>query len=139
MSKDIVTVNEDCTVADVAELLERRRIKRVPVMRDGKVVGVVSRANLLRAIVTLAPGQPDQPAPFGGDDARLRAEIVLAMKGQRWAVAPENVIVKDGTVHLWGVIMSEEERQAARVAAENVPGVKKVVLHLEFPVVMPAA
>lgn len=136
MSTEVVTVDENCTVAELAELLERRRIKRVPVMRDGKVVGLISRANLLRAIVTLAP---EPPAPVDHNDAWIRNAIVLAMKGQRWAVAPENVIVKEGVVHLWGVVMSEEERQAARIAAENVEGVKKVVSHLEFPVVMPAA
>ncbi|MFM0326514.1 CBS domain-containing protein [Caballeronia glebae] len=136
MSTEVVTVKEDCTVAELAELLERRRIKRVPVMRDGKVVGLISRANLLRAIVTLAP---EQPAPIDHNDSWIRNAIVQAMKGERWAVASENVIVKEGIVHLWGVVMSEEERQAARVAAENVEGVKKVVSHLEFPVVMPAA
>ncbi|SAK87038.1 HPP family protein [Caballeronia calidae] len=136
MSTDVVTVSEDRPVAEIAELLERRRIKRVPVVRDEKVVGLVSRANVLRALVALAP---EQPAPIDRDDASIRHAIVLAMKGQRWAIAPENVIVKEGVVHLWGIIMSEEERQAARVAAENVQGVKKIVLHLEYPVVMPAA
>ncbi|BCQ28950.1 CBS domain-containing protein (plasmid) [Caballeronia sp. NK8] len=136
MSTEVVTVNEDCTVSALAELLEGRRIKRVLVVRDGKVVGIISRANLLRAIVTLTP---EQPAPVDHNDAWIRNEIVRAMKGERWAVAPENVIVKEGVVHLWGVVMSEKERQAARVAAENVEGVREVVSHLEFPVVMPAA
>ena len=126
MSTDVVTITEDCTVAEIAELLEGRRIKRVPVVRDGKLVGVVSRANLIRALVTVVP---KRPAPTEGDDAGLREAILLAMTGHRWALPPENVIVKDATAHLWATARSDEEQKAIRVAAECVPGVKEVVMH----------
>ena len=129
MNTDVATVTESCPVADIAELLERRRIKRVPVMRDGKVVGVVSRANLIRALVTMAP---DAPVAESGDHA-IRADVLAAMQGHPWALAAENVIVENGTVHLWGPVISSEEGNALRVAAENVPGVKDVVTHFGMP------
>jgi CBS domain-containing protein len=130
MSTEVVTITEACPVAEIAELLEGRRIKRVPVVRDGKLVGVVSRANLIRALVTVVP----KPTLTEGDDAGLREAILLAMTGQRWALPRENVIVKDATAHLWAAARSDEERRAIRVAAETVPGVKEVVMHTEPPV-----
>jgi osmotically-inducible protein OsmY len=111
-------------------LLDARRIKRVPVVRDGKLVGVVSRANLIRALVTVVP---KQPAVTDGDDAGLRDAILLAMTGHRWALPRENVIVKDATAHLFAAARSDEEQRAIRVAAETVPGLKEVVMHTEPP------
>ena len=130
MSTDVTTVSESCPVADIADLLERRRIKRVPVMRDGKVVGVVSRANLIRALVTMAPELP--AAAESGDNA-IREDVLSAMEGHPWALARENVIVENGTVHLWGPVIGAEESNALRVAAENVRGVKDVVTHFGMP------
>jgi CBS domain-containing protein len=135
MSTDISTVTETCPVADIAGLLERRRIKRVPVMRDGKVVGIVSRANLIRALVTLAPAV--SPVAESGDNA-IREAVIAAMQGQPWALARENVTVEDGTVHLWGPLVSAEEGNAIRVAAENASGVKKVVTHFGRPPAVPS-
>lgn len=136
MSTDVITVDENCPVARIAELLEHRRIKRVPVMRDGKMVGVVSRANLLRALVTLAPAAPTAAS---SDDRAIHAGIMQAMKGERWALPAASVIVGKGTVHLWGIVMSDAEARALRVAAENVAGVTEVVSHLELPSMLPAA
>lgn len=130
MSTDVATVTEACPIADIAELLERRRIKRVPVMRDGKVVGVVSRANLIRALVTMAP---ELPVANDIKDHSIREAVTAAMEGQPWALARENVIVESGTVHLWGQIVSAEEGNAIRVAAENAPGVKAVITHFGLP------
>lgn len=130
MSTDVTTVTESCPVADIAELLERRRIKRVPVIRDGKVVGVVSRSNLIRALVTMAP---DVPAAAENGDNAIREDVIAAMAGHPWALARENVIVENGTVHLWGPVVGAEEGNAIRVAAENVPGVKDVVSHFGIP------
>jgi CBS domain-containing protein len=126
MTTDVTTITESCPVGDIAELLERRRIKRVPVMRDGKVVGVVSRSNLIRALVTMAPEVPT--AAENGDHA-IREDVLAAMAGQPWAIARENVIVENGIVHLWGPIVGAEEGNAIRVAAENAPGVKNVIAH----------
>lgn len=130
MTTDIATVTESCPVADIAELLERRRIKRVPVMRDGKVVGIVSRSNLIRALVTMAP---EVPATVESGDNAIREDVLAAMEGLPWALARENVIVESGTVHLWGPIIGAQESNAVRVAAENVPGVKDVVTHFGLP------
>ena len=130
MTTDVATVTETCPVADIADLLERRRIKRVPVMRDGKVVGVVSRANLIRALVTMAP---EVPVVGESGDHAIRKDVLAAMEGHPWALAPENVIVENGTVHLWGSVVSPEAGNALRVAAENAPGVKDVMTHFGRP------
>jgi len=130
MTTNVVTVDEACTVAEIAELLDEQRIKRVPVVRDGKLVGVVSRANLIRALVTVVPKEPDLT---DGQDAGLRDAVLQAMAGHRWGLPRENVMVKDATVHVWAAATSDEERRAIRVAAETVPGVKEVVMHTEAP------
>jgi len=119
------TVDEDDSLETVVELMERQRIKRLPVMRDGKMVGIVSRANLMHAVVSLDRGRQ---APAGGDTA-IRERILAALGKQRWA-SPINVVVKGGVAELWGTIMDERERAAYVVAAENVPGVAKVHDHL---------
>jgi len=125
MTRDPVTVAEDDTLETVVELMERRRIKRLPVLRDGKMVGIVSRANLMHALVSLAR---NSEAPAGGDLA-IRREILVAFARQPWA--PQvNVVVKDAVAELWGTITDERERQACIVTAENVAGVRKVHDHL---------
>jgi len=135
MTTDVSSVAETCPIADIAELLERRRIKRVPVMRDGKVVGIVSRANLIRALVTIAP--ETAAAAESGDNA-IREDVLAAMQGQPWALARENVTVENGTVHLWGPLIGAEEGNAIRVAAENAPGVKDVITHFGRPPSVPS-
>ncbi|SDH30952.1 CBS domain-containing protein [Paraburkholderia phenazinium] len=134
MSNRIVSVAEDTSLAEIANLLELRRIKRVPVMRDGKLVGVVSRSNLIRALASVSP----EALPATSNDQEIREAILRELSKHRWAQPSQNVIVKDGIVHLWGVIQSEEERRAICVAAESVPGVKEIESHLEFPMVLPA-
>ncbi|MFM0325159.1 CBS domain-containing protein [Caballeronia glebae] len=134
MTTDVATVSETCPVADIAELLERKRIKRVPVMRDGKVVGVVSRANLIRALVTMAP---ELPVDVDISDHSIREAVIAAMSGHPWALTRENVIVENGTVHLWTSVTYEDEAKAVRVAAENAPGVKEVVTHVGPPQMVP--
>ena len=105
--------------------MERHRIKRLPVMRDGQMVGIVSRANLMHALASLAR---EAPAP-AGDDSAIRERILAALAKQPWALGV-NVVVKNGVAELWGTIMDERERQAFIVATENVAGVKKVHDHL---------
>jgi CBS domain-containing protein len=134
MTADVITVDEQTPIAEVAEVLERRRIKRVPVLKNGKVTGIVSRANLVRALASVEPRAVAQVAP---GDAQLREAVVVAMAGQRWGLARENVIVTGGVVHLWGAITSEEHRKAICVAAQNVPGVKEVIDHLDYPALHP--
>lgn len=135
MTVDVVTVSEDTPLREVADLLERHRIKRVPVVREGKVVGLVSRADLVRALASTAH---DEQPPVTRADTELREAILSAMSGHRWALSRGQVIVDKGEVHLWGVIASEEERKAACVAAQGVPGVRRVISHLDYPAILPA-
>jgi CBS domain-containing protein len=125
MTRDPVTVREDDDLETVVELMERRRVKRFPVLRDGKIVGIVSRANLMRALVSLAR---TEEAPADGDPA-LRELIVAAFAKQPWA-PHVNVVVRGSVAELWGTITDERERQACIVTAENVAGVRAVHDHL---------
>ena len=129
MTRDVVSVDEEADLADVAALLEAKRIKRVPVMRDGKVVGIISRANIVRAV-----GATKGAAPREGenDDRSIRARLLGELRGEEWAkVWPEDVIVRDGVVHFWlSDNEPEEKREALRVAAETIAGVHSVEEHL---------
>jgi len=119
------TAGEDDPLEDIVEVMERRRIKRLPVVRDGRMVGIISRANLMHALASLSR---EMPAPAGGDSA-IRDNIIAALAKQHWA-PHVNVVVKNGVAELWGVVTDERERQALVVAAENVAGVEKVHDHL---------
>lgn len=121
MTREVITAAEDTPLAEIATLLERHRIKRVPVVRDGKVVGIVSRANLLHGLAV----SYTVPTPTAGDN-RIREAIVneLAASGVRTEFI--NIVVSDGVAHLWGAVETDEEKQAARVAAERAAGVKRV-------------
>jgi CBS domain-containing protein len=139
MTRDVVTVSEDTDLAEIATLLETRRIKRVPVVREGKVVGIISRSNLVRAL-----GATQIAAASGAgvsDDRAIRTRLFAELGKQAWAgkLWPQDIIVNGGIVHLWfGSDEPDERRQAMRVAAENVDGVRRVEEH-EVPVpLMPA-
>jgi CBS domain-containing protein len=125
MTPDPWTISEDDSLEAVVAMMERHRIKRLPVTRGDRMVGIISRANLMHALATFAR---DLPPPAGGDSA-IRANILAAIAKQDWA--PHiNVIVKDGVAELHGVVTDDRERQGLVVAAENVAGVKKVHDHL---------
>ncbi|WNC89141.1 CBS domain-containing protein [Paraburkholderia sp. FT54] len=134
MCEEVISISGDMPLQQIADLMERRRLESVPVLKDGKLIGIVSRANLIRALVRVAPAVESASR----DDASLRDAIVLTMHGQRWGLPKRGMLVKDGVAHLWGVMESVEEKQAIRIAAESVPGVKRVEYHLEFPNVIPA-
>jgi CBS domain-containing protein len=125
MTPEPITATEETPLDEVVRLMERHRIKRVPVVRAGVIVGIVSRANIMHALVSLAA----QAKPPAGDDAAIRAQILAECEKQSWAPMA-NVVVRDGVVELWGTITDERERQAMIVAAENVAGVKTVHDHL---------
>jgi CBS domain-containing protein len=127
MTRDVISVAETTPIADIALLLETKGIKRVPVVRDGKLVGIVSRANLVQALAMTI----DEPASSADDDRTIRKKLLAELKVQRWAeVSPANIIVKDRVVHLWSSYISEQEKQALRIAAENIPGVRRVEDHM---------
>jgi CBS domain-containing protein len=125
MTPDPRTIGEDETLEAVVDTMERHHVKRLPVIRDGRVVGIVSRANLMHALASLSR---DVPAPAAGDLA-IRDQILAAIGKQDWAPRI-NVIVNAGVAELHGVITDDRERAGLIVAAENVPGVKRVRDHL---------
>jgi len=125
MTPDPATVTEDDSLETVVELMERRHVKRLPVLRNGRIVGIVSRANLMDALTENAR-YTHGPAP---DDGTIRDRILAAFTDVNWA--PKiNVAVHNGIVELSGIITDERERKALIVAAENVAGVKEVRDHL---------
>lgn len=124
MSRDVVTAAPDTPVGDIAELLESRGIKRVPIVQDGKVVGIVSRANLLQALAALRrQTTADKPV----SDTALRQAVLQRLQAEPWTrTSLLNVTVHGGNVDLWGVVDSATEKKALRVAAEITPGVLSV-------------
>ncbi|ABD89577.1 CBS domain-containing protein [Rhodopseudomonas palustris] len=120
------TVNAEATVAEIVKAMEKHHVKRLPVMQDGRMVGIVTRKNLLQAVANLAR---DVPAPSEADD-KIRGRVTAAIEHNDWRPFGLSVIVRDGVVHLSGVITEERSRKAAIVAAENVCGVKEVHDHL---------
>jgi CBS domain-containing protein len=129
MTTNLHTVSEDTPLEKIVEMMERYRIKRVPVLRGNKVVGIVTRANLMHAMVSLARGEPK--AATG--DAAIRQELLKELKTEKWALASMiNVVVREGVVELWGMIVDDRQREALVVAAENIPGVKQVKDHLTW-------
>ncbi len=128
MTRDVITVSEDAPVGDVARLLVEKNIKRVPVVCDGALVGIVSRVNLLRGLATRDQNQSKAPT---GDDRAIKETILREVDSQGWVThGTLNVIVTGGVVELWGWIESEQERRALIVLAENVAGVDSVEDHL---------
>jgi CBS domain-containing protein len=127
MTRDPEAVPEDRQLVDIVQLMEKRQIKRVPVVRGDQVVGIISRANLLHA---LASTGGDTTSPKHDDDV-IRERLLAELDKQRWApIALINVIVRNGIVELWGTITDERQRHAIIVAAENISGVKDVRDHL---------
>jgi len=128
MTVDVIAVGSDAPLEEVVETMERHRIKRVPVVENQRVIGVVSRSDLLRALI----GQV-RKAPIAGDDRAIRSAILDALDKQAWApVTSLNVTVADGVVDIWGTITDDSERRAICVVAENTPGVKKIHDHLIY-------
>ena len=125
MTPEVVSVGELATLAEIAELMETKQIKRVPVVHDAKIVGIVSRADLLQVLASGGATTANE------DSDRLIRERLLADLGkQEWAnSAAANVVVSDGVVHFWGTVRSEEERTALRVVAENIPGIRGIEDH----------
>src|SRR5215216_3488813 len=124
MTRRVVTAAPDTSLRTIAELLEKNSIKRVPIVKNRKVVGIVSRANLVQALASRWKERDAQPA---SSDLTIREEVMARLDAEPWTrFTPLNVIVHDATVELWGIVDSETARKAVRVAAEVTPGVRAV-------------
>lgn len=127
MTAEVLSVTPDTGLTEVANLLEKRRIKRVPVVRDGRPVGIISRSNLLQALVAAKPSRSVVVA----DDRKIRERLLADLARQPWWNDSifTNIVVSDGVVHVWGLVDADSERKALRIAAERVPGVRRVEDH----------
>src|SRR5262249_58934401 len=115
MTRGVVSVEELASLGEIAELMETKRIKRVPVVHNGKIVGIVSRADLLQVLASGGAADANEES-----DRLIRERLLSELRTQEWASPVEsNVVVSDGIVHFWGTVGSEAERRALRVAAEK--------------------
>ena len=123
MTKDVITAKPTTLLRDVAGLLERNGIKRVPIVEKGKVVGIVSRANLIQALASRR--DPNETNTMS--DSMIRKKIIKQIQSEKWSKGSLlNATVQDGTVKLWGMVDSEPEKEAVQVAAELVQGVHAI-------------
>ncbi len=122
MTRNVVTAAPEAQLSVIAHVLEKNRIKRVPIIEDGKLVGIVSRANLLRALATLQ----ESKSTFSVEDSAIREAILARLEKEPWSPSMVNVTVQNGVVDIWGIANSESEKTAARVAAEVTKGVVAV-------------
>jgi CBS domain-containing protein len=127
MTRQVVSVTEETPLGTIAGILEKQRIKRVPVVRDGKLVGIVSRADLVRALLVGRPAA----TPGSATDAEIRNRFLARLDKEPWGPRSYvNIIVNDGQVELWGFAGSPDEARAIGLLAEDVPGVRGVVNHV---------
>ncbi|MBX9825174.1 MAG: CBS domain-containing protein [Xanthobacteraceae bacterium] len=123
MTRAVITAEPSTSLGEIADLLERNRIKRVPIVEGDKLVGVVSRANIVQAVASclLSDRATNQT------DATLRERVLSRFEGEPWAqTCLINVTVSQGTADLWGIAESDAQKQAFRVAAEATPGIRAV-------------
>jgi len=124
MSRDVIVAAPDTELRDIAALLENKRIKRIPIVSDGRLMGIVSRSNLVQALATV---RKEVNAATATSDTMIREEVISRLTAEPWTKAYRiNVIVHDGTVELWGTVKSAAEKQAVRVAVELMPGVRAI-------------
>jgi CBS domain-containing protein len=128
MTSDPITTNENTPLAELVSLMERNGIKRLPVLRDTRLVGIITRANLIQAVASIAREIPDPTA----DDDHIRDRIIRTILATDWCPIGLQVAVRNGVVHLHGLIVNDNSRRASIVAAENTAGVKEVHDHLCF-------
>ncbi len=125
MSAPVITVAPAASLAECARTLKQHRIKRVLVVEDGRLIGLVTRGDLLKALATADVAQPARV-----DDRAIRERLFAAVEGQRWAhLLSKDIVVQDGVIRISGFVESEDERHAWRLAAETIPGVKRIEDH----------
>ncbi len=128
MTREVIAVGEETPLGEVVALLERKRIKRVPVVRAGKLVGLISRGDIVRLVAEAAAHRPSAPPPHG--DEEIRRLIAERMRAEPWiAGAPLNVQVRDGRVEITGWVQNEAQRHALEILVEDVPGVRELRNH----------
>jgi CBS domain-containing protein len=127
MSRHVIMAVPETSLQEIATILEMHGIKRVPIVENGQLVGIISRANLIQALAS-AGSRLEIPLT----DTAIRSKLVSHLRSQQWAdISTLNVIVTDGVVDLWGVARSDTERKAFRVAAEATPGIRVVNDHMK--------
>lgn len=124
MTIDVAVATEETELKDVVEIMQRRQVNRVPIVRDRRVVGIVTRANLLYALTL------HQPPPVAQEDRVIQQQIYEELNRHAWSARQMQLTVHRGVVDIWGLITDERQREAMRVAIENVPGVHKIRDHL---------
>ena len=122
MTRKVYTVESNTPLNEIVALMEQHKIKRVPVMEHGRVVAVVSRADLLKIMARLPAGDVAQSVP----DGVIESDILEELRKQPWWTSHSRVVVANGIATLQGVVFDNDERQAMRVAAANTAGVKEV-------------
>lgn len=134
MSHQVISASEDATLEEIAALLLKHRAKRIPIVRDGSVVGVVSRIDLVKSLLSHAAPDSAKATPQPArDDETMRREVMLAVHrlGIRLG-GTFDVVVRHGISHLWGRVASEEEEQACQMASSKVPGVIDTISHMQI-------
>lgn len=144
MAKGVVTITEATELPEIAQLMLRRRVKRLPVMRGSQVVGVVSRINLVQALLAQGGARPAERQDVGASagaverppaasarssDEELEEAVGEAIRQHRWSSARVDVTVLNGNAHLWGVVADPAIRQAYLIAIEKIPGIRDIVDH----------
>jgi CBS-domain-containing membrane protein len=126
MTRDPITAGEQTPLEELVSLMERNGIKRLPVLRDRTLVGIVTRSNLLQAVASISKEIPDPTA----DDDHIRARLLRTYEAADWRPIGLQVTVRNGVVHLHGLIGDDRARRATVVAAENTEGVREVHDHI---------
>ena len=132
MTRDVITASEDTPIAEIVRLMSGHGVKRLPILRGGAIVGIVSRIDILRGMISLSRASSRVgTCPTVACDGDLRRAIYAACQGRSWSLAQQiDVVVQAGAAHLWGIVPTELVRQAYGAAAANVPGVNKVEVHM---------
>lgn len=127
MTRDVITAQPETPLREIANLMETHSIKRLPIVRSKRVVGIVSRANLLQVLA-----RANDERDWVESDRVLHQRFLDSIKDQPWAGRPFNIIINDRCADLWGFVYSVDEKTAVRVAAEATPGIESVSDHLSI-------
>lgn len=134
MTRDVITAREDASLRDIVNLMARHNIKRIPIVRDRAIVGVVSQTDVLKGILSLASAGESGQTPAEFADDLVRRNVMAALHDQHGSSAYQcDVVISGGTVHLWGVAPSDDVRADYVETVRKVPGVAAVENHMHIP------